>query len=136
QVPLDDESYWRHMVSAAAGGARIFVTRDDALIARYADQAADVLGLRVLRPSDLIAHLDEVANAAKYRPADLRGTHLRRGRYGAGSESRLDHLLNHAGGERKTLFRQLLRKMAADSRVDREWVLNDKDEVLAAWATR
>lgn len=135
-VPADDEADCRHLVDAAAGGARIFVTRDDALIARYGAQAADILGVRLIRPSDLITHLDEVANAAKYRPADLQGTELRRGRYGAAAEPRLAHLLNNAGGERKTAFRQLLRDLAADPRAVREWILDDKDEVLAAWATR
>ncbi|MGW2094549.1 GNAT family N-acetyltransferase [Promicromonospora sukumoe] len=135
-IPDEDLADCRHIVSAAAGGAPIFVTRDEELIARYGGTAADVFGLRVLRPSDLIAHLDEVANAAKYRPVDLQGTGFNVSAYGADAEVSLDRFLNQADGEKKRDFRRLLRTVVADPSANRQWVHEPSGKVAAAWVTR
>lgn len=134
--PDEDESDCRHILGAAAGGVRVFVTRDEKLISRYAEPAADVFGLRILRPSDLIAHLDEVANAAKYRPVDLNGTGFSVSAYGADAEADLLRFLNQANGERKNDYRRQLRDAAADPTARRQWVREPTGGVVAAWVTR
>lgn len=125
----------RHLISAAAGGVRIFVTRDEDLISRYRTHAADALGLRILRPSELIVQLDEVADAAKYRPVDLEGTELSVGVYGNEAHGELMRFLDHAAGERKNAYARRLRTVAVDQMAHRQWVRDAAGNALAAWAT-
>jgi GNAT superfamily N-acetyltransferase len=133
---LKDAEDCRHIISAAAGGARIFVTRDEDLISRYAVHAADALGLQILRPPDLIVHLDEVADASKYRPVDLQGTELSVGVYGSDADKALVGFIDHAGGERKNAYARTLRSIAVDPTARRQWVRDASGRALAAWATR
>lgn len=135
-TPPEDRSDCNHIISAAAGSAHIMVTRDERLIDRYAGPAADVFDMLVLRPSDLIAHLDELANGIRYRPAELRGTGFTVVEYGAGAETVLDQFLDNSAGERKADYHRRLRQIVADSRVSRRWVRDPQDRVVAVWATR
>lgn len=136
QVPPEDKADVRHIISAAAGGARILVTRDEKMIGRYAEAAAETLGLRVLRPSDLVAHQDEVTSAARYRPVELQGTAYRVSDCGAETEPALMDFLDNAGGERKSGFKALLRELASDPNTHRRWVRDPAGRALAVWATR
>jgi GNAT superfamily N-acetyltransferase len=135
-IPEAEASDVRHLISAAAGGARVLVTRDDEFIARYGDVAAETLGLRILRPSDLVAHLDEVASAAKYRPVELQGTDFQVSAYGAEAGQELEEFLNHAAGERRAELRAHLRALAGERQTNGQWVRDPAGRVLAAWATR
>lgn len=134
-VPARDQSDCNHIISAAAAGAKILVTRDDRMIRLYAPVAADVFGMRVLHPLDLIVHLDELADATRYQPADLRGTEFQVAVRGSGPEDELDTLLGNATGERKTSFHSLLRHVGADAAARRWWVRDPSGRVVAAWAT-
>jgi ribosomal protein S18 acetylase RimI-like enzyme/predicted nucleic acid-binding protein len=65
----------RHLAHAVAGGAEVFVTRDQWLL----DRAVDIhnqLGLRVERPGTLIGDLDLSRQPERYEPARLAGTML------------------------------------------------------------
>lgn len=135
-VPPEDKADVRHIISAAAGGARILVTRDERMIERYAEAAAETLGLRVLLPSDLVAHQDEVTSAARYRPVELQGTAYRVSDCGAEMEPALMDFLDNAGGERKSALKALLREQASDPNTHRRWVRDPAGRALAAWATR
>jgi GNAT superfamily N-acetyltransferase len=136
QIPLKDKPDVRHIISAAAGGARILVTRDEKMIERYAEAAAESLGLRVLLPSDFADHQDEVTSAARYRPVELQGTAYRVSDCGAETEPALLDFLDNAGGERKSVFKALLREQASDPNTHRRWVRDPTGRALAVWATR
>lgn len=129
-----DSADRRHIVSAAAGEARVFVTRDEGLIERFAAAAMDVFGLRVLRPAELILQLDEVANATNYRPAELHGTDLKVRSYGVDAQPLLDQFLDHSGGERKRVFHARLRAVAIDLCASSLLIEQPNGQPLAVWA--
>ncbi|MBT0993152.1 GNAT family N-acetyltransferase [Cellulomonas sp. DKR-3] len=134
-VPAKDRSDCSHIISAAAAGVKILVTRDDRMIRTYAPAAASVFGMRVLHPLDLIVHLDELADASRYQPAALRGTGFQVAVRGSGHEEELDALLSNATGERRTAFHSLLRRIGADAAATRWWVRDPDGGTVAAWAT-
>lgn len=135
-VPQEDLADCNHIISAAAGGAHIFVTRDERLLARYSGAAAETFDMRIMRPSDLVAHLDEIANAERYRPVELRGTGFTVEPFGAGAEATLDRFLDRQGGERKSDYRRRLRQLIADAGSTREWVRDPHGTVIAVWTSR
>lgn len=135
-LPPSDGADQRHIIGAAAGGADVFVTRDEKLIHRYADIAISTLGLKILHPSSLIARFDEVVNSALYRPVDLVGTEIEKERFGAEAGVHLEGLLDNARGERRYEYRKRVRELIADSRTRRWAVRSDSGIVIAAWATR
>lgn len=70
-----DESDRRQLAHSLAGGAEFFVTRDDALLAQ-ATAIERALGLRVMRPSDLIRVIHGDLDPVAYSPARLLGTRV------------------------------------------------------------
>lgn len=133
-VEPEHSSDSNHVVSAAAGRARVFVTRDEELIARFAGPAADLFGLRIIHPSEVITHLDELENADRYRPADFRGTSYSVSVCGAGASGRLSQFLDMPGGERRADYQRLLRRIEAAPNVEQFWVQDAHEDVVAAWA--
>lgn len=71
----NDESDLRHIAQAVAGDVHFFVTRDSDILDR-ADQVYAATGLTILRPSDLVVHLDSLRREKAYQPARLAGTLL------------------------------------------------------------
>lgn len=136
EVETDEVSDFNHVVCAAAGGATIFVTRDSRWIARVAKPAADVLDVRVLRPSDIVAHLDELQHAENYRPVSLHGTGFTVVDSAAGSEAALDGLIALPSGEKRTRYRALLREVAGDPELLRQQVRDPAGQVVVAWAAK
>jgi len=135
-IPRADKSDCNHIVNAAAGGAHVFVTRDERVINRYGDAAAEVFGMRVLHPAELIAHLDEIAHAVRYRPVELRGTGFTVSQFGVDAGRELDGFLDNAAGERKLAYHALVRRIAADTAAVGTWVRDPGGRVVAAWAIR
>jgi GNAT superfamily N-acetyltransferase len=110
----------RHVAAAAVAGADLFVSRDSVLIEVLGPAAAEHFGLRVLRPSDVVVHLDELAQAAAYRPAALLGTGFTICQLPAGGEDELRRLLlDRPGGERRTDFDHRLRETAGAKQTSR-----------------
>lgn len=136
RVDPEDSSDCNHIISAAAGGARVFVTRDDTLIRRFAEPANDLFGLRIMRPSEVITHLDEIANADRYRPVDLHGTSYTVSAWGIGAAAALGEFLDMPSGERRVDYRRLLQQIAADPDVEQFSVRDPKEKALAAWAVK
>jgi GNAT superfamily N-acetyltransferase len=125
-----------HVVHASAGGATVFVTRDADLITAVADAARSVLGLTVLRPSDLLLHLDELLHADRYRPAALRGTGFSVQDVPAGTQERYAELLSTDTGERRGEFKTRLRALFSDRELTRQQVLDPEGDIVVAWASR
>lgn len=129
-------SDFNHLVMASAGGASVFVTRDEELISSAENAAGSSLGLSVMRPSDVLVHIDELAHAERYRPAALHGTAFNIQDAPPGLERELAHLLDTGAGERRTHFSALLRSIAADPKTAVRLVRGPTAEVEVAWAAR
>lgn len=68
-----DESDFRHLVRALAGGGGAFVTRDQPMLDR-ADDVYGVCGLPVVRPAELIGRIDELLREREYQRFQVAGT--------------------------------------------------------------
>lgn len=78
--PLDkrnsrDESDIIQLTQAICSDAQYFVTRDEILLGMSSDIFTQ-LGLKILRPADLITGLDELRREADYQPSRLSGTFM------------------------------------------------------------
>jgi GNAT superfamily N-acetyltransferase/predicted nucleic acid-binding protein len=105
----------RLIAEAAIAGADVFVTRD-LRAARIFNPLAASLGTRVLSPTDLVVHLDELKRSVFYSPVQIQKTSVTMTEVAAGSVESLDHFLNTGMGERRSVFR---RRMAESVRSDR-----------------
>lgn len=70
-----DESDRRQLAHAWVGGAGYFATRDEVLLDHGADLCA-ITGLRILRPSDVVAAVHGKSVGRDYAPVRLRGTRI------------------------------------------------------------
>ena len=68
-----DLSDMRHLAISIAAGAQFFVTQDNNLLG-YSNSILDEFGMRVLSPSTLIIHIDELTREKEYRPIRLAGS--------------------------------------------------------------
>ncbi len=68
-----DESDIRHLIRAVAAGAKVFISRDGPVL-EHADAIYEATGLSIVRPSELIARLDELAREEAYQRSLLAGT--------------------------------------------------------------
>ena len=93
----------RQIASAIVSGCPFFVTRDRELI-RGSAEVRDLFGIRVLRPAELILHIDELIDRAKYRADRLSGTPLVCRKVGAGQAERLASSFAVTGRETKSSF--------------------------------
>ncbi len=69
----EEESDIRHLARAVAAGAQFFVTHDKPLL-RIANKALALTGLSIVRPCDLVVHLDALLRQAEYQPARMAGS--------------------------------------------------------------
>lgn len=127
------EADLRHVLHAAAGGARVLVTRDEALIEAAGDAAQARLGLRIMRPSDVALHIDELEHAERYRPAALRGTGFHLQDTPAGSQSVLADLLSKATGERRADYAARLRQLLSTPGLEHQHVRDGQGRLVLAW---
>jgi hypothetical protein len=89
-------------------------------------------GVRVMRPTDVMLHVDELAHAQDYRPVELEDTAYNLSPVRSGSEARLEEFLNEAGGERKQPYMSLVRSLLAEGqRWDRTFLISPKQERVA-----
>jgi hypothetical protein len=65
----------RHLARSAAANAAVFATRDRGILS-HGDAIRDELGLIVIHPQEVLARLDELRDASRYRPARLGGTNF------------------------------------------------------------
>jgi hypothetical protein len=107
-----DRSDIQHIAEATTAGLRYFATRDEGLINRVSDAAMKLCGMRILRPADVIVHLDELTRAQVYRPADLLHTEYAVAAVGSGREQEMLAFLDEHGGERRTQFLRRMREIA------------------------
>jgi len=112
-APQADGADHRHLARAMAGGASTFVTRDRALN-EAKERILAATSVQVMRPEELIAHVDRLRSQERYEPTALHATALSIGA-AAGSEVEfVRRLLNYAEGERKAHLEGELRRALAD----------------------
>lgn len=61
------------LAKAAAAGAHFFVTRDESILGK-ADEFLESLGIKVMRPCELVVLTDEIIQGVQYRPARFAGS--------------------------------------------------------------
>jgi GNAT superfamily N-acetyltransferase/predicted nucleic acid-binding protein len=129
----------RLVAEAAIAGADVFVTRDRGA-ARVFDPLAASLGTRVLSPTELAVHVDELQRSVFYAPVQIQQTFVSISEAGAGSVDALDDLLNTAAGERRSAFRQRIsesvRRDEDPTRRRRVIYVGDSSQPSAVLATR
>lgn len=106
----------RLIAEAAISGADVFVTRDRRA-ARIFDSLASSLGTRVLSPTELVVHLDELQRSVLYSPVQIQQTAVSIKEASAGSVDNVDMFLNTGMGEKRSAFRQ---RVAESVRSDRD----------------
>ncbi|WP_406410561.1 GNAT family N-acetyltransferase [Streptomyces halstedii] len=112
QLSQSDLRDLRYVAESSAGGILFLVTRDE-FLASLSDIAMSVCQVRILKPSDIVLHVDELTRAQVYQPGDLLGTSLTVQAVSAGQEQAQLAFLNEASGERRNDFAAELRRLAA-----------------------
>jgi len=124
----------RHVAVTAAAGVNVFVTRDENLIKLLSEGAAEY-GVRILTPTDVIVHLDELAAADMFRPVALAGTSLNRKRLGAGYDDEVKGLANQILRENPRKLLKIWRDAAAGGH-GRFGVFDRDGRLIVAWVTQ
>lgn len=113
RLSKSDESDIRQLAWAIGSGTRFFVTRDTNLL-NLERQVYERYGVSVIRPSDLVIHLDELRESSEYQPARVAGALIwsRMRRAPDGSFAELFQCSSK--GETKRKFRERLCRFLAD----------------------
>jgi hypothetical protein len=112
----------------------MFVTRDQGLRNALQEPAA-AAGLRILRPSEVVVWLDELARADAYRTRSFLATTYSTRLLRAGEEARIEPLIARSVGEKESEFRAQIRELSAVG-YQRQVVLDDFDAVAATVVSR
>ena len=130
-----DQSDVRHVAEASLAGVTVLATKDDKL-QRWATEAIGITGVRVMHPSDVILHVDELSRAQAYQPVRLQDTRYRLAPVRSGTETELLTFLHGTEGEHKSRFLELIREIAAGGPLWSRTVLrNPDDKPIALYAT-
>ncbi len=92
QLTETDRSDLRHLAFAILGGASIFITRDDTLL-KFNEEIHREHGINILRPCDVILHLDEIQREESYRPQRLSVSGFKLSRMQSGELERVISLI-------------------------------------------
>lgn len=101
----------QHVAETSCAGLQVPATRDP-LLNRLADVAWEVARLRVVEPSVVTLHVDELRQAQVYRPADLMGTEFRAGEVVPGAEDELVAFFDQAGTDSGSDVAERLRSLS------------------------
>jgi hypothetical protein len=130
-----DQSDVRHVAETSLAGVTVLATKDDKL-QRWATEAVGITGVRVMHPSDVILHVDELSRAQAYQPVQLQDTRYRLAPVRSGAETELLTFLHGTEGEHKARFLELIREIAAGGPLWSRTVLRNPDnKPIALYAT-
>lgn len=105
---INDESDARQVAKCISCGIKLFVTRDTKLLS-VADDILEIYNVQVLRPSDLIIHVDELLRKDDYCPSRILGTQLKRRLIKSGEQGYISDIFSNSNpGEGKTVFQSKL----------------------------
>lgn len=126
-----DESDFRHLVRALAGGASAFVTRDRPVLDK-ADDIYNACGLTVIQPADLICRIDELLREHEYQRFQVAGTNrIFRQRASSVDDTLIDAI--KAPSEAKRRLQAALQPILADPQRFACIAIRDKSEELLAF---
>lgn len=119
-----DVSDVRHLAAASLSGTTVIATRDE----RFIDWSAgitDATGVRVMRPSDVVLQLDELARAQEYRPVQLEDTRYALTPVRSRTEADLLPFMHDSKGERKPGYLAMIRRLLAGGPLWNRLILRD-----------
>jgi predicted nucleic acid-binding protein len=109
----DESDRWQ-LARTIAANTQYFITRDQSLL-DLSGKVYELFGTTILRPTDLIIHLDELRREVEYAPQRLAGTLSEIRLVQSGQENDLTARFQAAAlGESKSGFQQHLRTILAD----------------------
>ncbi|MFF4386265.1 GNAT family N-acetyltransferase [Streptomyces sp. NPDC001552] len=114
----------RYVAETSCTGLQLLVTRDPGL-ADMADVAWDVAGVRVVAPSAVTLHVDELRHAQVYRPRDLMGTVFSAEEVAVGSEADLVPFFEQGECEGAPVFERRLQNFGPGTILWRRELLRD-----------
>ncbi|MGW2034756.1 GNAT family N-acetyltransferase [Streptomyces sp. NPDC001811] len=126
----------RYVAETSCAGLQVLATRDP-LLSRLADVAWEVARVRVVSPSTVTLHVDELRQAQVYRPVDLMGTEFRSGEVAPGAEDELVAFFHQSGGDDGSAFAERLRSLNGGTVAWHRELLRDgqgRPVALYAWA--
>jgi predicted nucleic acid-binding protein len=130
-----DQADLRHVARAIAGGATYLVTRDDALVRRWATLTREAAGIQIVHPHTLLQVLDQRRRTSAYAPAHLEGTDLELKKLEASEiHALLDPMVAQSEGERGRDLRKRLESLVSRPNEIDVWSLSDQAISLATWA--
>ena len=135
-VDAEIQSRLRYVAETSCAGLQVLATRNP-LLFRLADVAWEVARIRVVSPSTVTLHVDELRQAQVYRPADLMGTEFRSGEVAPGAEDELVAFFHQSGGDNGSAFAERLRSLNGGAVAWRRELLRDgqgRPLALYAWA--
>lgn len=120
-----DESDLREIARTIAAHVQFFVTRDTALLDK-ADGIYQRFGLSIIRPTDLIIHLDALRRETEYQPVRFAGTVWQWQLVQRGEQEQLIEQFARADqGETRAVFQRMLWRVLADPQQYECWVARD-----------
>lgn len=125
-----DESDIRHLIRAVAAGAKVFISRDGPVL-EHAEAIYAATGLSVVRPSELIARLDELAREEEYQRTLLAGTKQVLHQRVSVVEDRVIDAIVGPNESKRTLQTQLRQFLADPLRYSCEQISFATGEILA-----
>lgn len=113
QYPRDHQDRFdlQHVADTIASDLNVLVTRDGRL-AEIFGSVAQRYGVRIMRPADVIIHIDELVHAESYRPVNLLDTGYLERLIGSGQDHDVITLANVARGERPRALQKMVRDLA------------------------
>ncbi|WP_405432324.1 GNAT family N-acetyltransferase [Streptomyces anulatus] len=138
ELPIDAkmQSRLKYVAETSCVGLQILVTRDPVL-ARLSDTAWAVAGVKVVVPSVVTLHVDELRQAQLYRPKDLLGTPFSAGEVTPGGEGELVAFFDQADSDNGSAFEVRLKGFVNDQILWRRELLRDGEGhpvALYVWA--
>jgi len=125
----------RHLAEAFLAGVTVLATRDDEFI-RWATRIISETEVRVMRPSDVVLHVDALSRAQEYQPARLEQTQYTLARVASGAEAEILPFLRTEQGEKKANYLALTRRLLAQGQRIEPVILRDpRGDPIALFVT-
>ena len=125
-----EESDVRHLAKTAASKVKTFVTRDQRLLAK-SEEIAELTGIEVVNPVDLIIRLHELSEKQSYAPGRVAGLELRWARLTSNDLAAFPFNLFLEQQETRGKFRERLESLIAQPNRYECDLLWSSDEVIA-----
>ncbi len=132
-LTTSDKSDIRQLARSVAADIQFFVTLDPRLL-RMTDEILEAVGIRVLRPADLILGQDSLIREAEYQPVRLAGASMAIERARPLEQLLINEIFRAPQEETKQQFTVLLNSLLADPHTTEVRVVKDTDRPRAILA--